>query len=85
MVVVPPSRDKRRGIPESLRQLKPQHPAVKSQRPLKVSHLQVDMAHPDTRIDCRIVHTDSMTSASISRYRPNKFFAFIKINSLHRL
>src|SRR6266550_2765078 len=70
--IVPPSRDKRRRVPESLHQLKPQNPAGKSQRPLKVSYRQVDMPHPDTSIDRRIVHTDSMTSASIAHYWPAK-------------
>ena len=80
VVMVTPSRDKRRRVPESLHQLKPQNPAVKSQRPLKVSYLQVDMPHPDTSIDRRIVHTDSMTSASIAHYWPAKKSAFLKIN-----
>jgi len=46
----------------------------------KVSYLQVDMAHPDTSVDCRIFHTDSMTSASIARYCPAKNSASLKIN-----
>ena len=56
MVVVTPSRDKRRRVRESLHQLKPQDPRVKSKRPLQISDLQVDMAHPDTSVDSRIAH-----------------------------
>jgi hypothetical protein len=66
MVVVPSSRDKRSGVPESLHQLKPQNSAIKSERPLKVRDLQMNMAHPDTGIDCYIAHTGWMTCDSIA-------------------
>jgi hypothetical protein len=84
MVMVTTSRDKRRRVPESLHQLKPQNPAVKSQRPLKVSYLQVDMTHPDSTVDCRLIHADSMPLSPIARYWPARNFASININGFHR-
>jgi hypothetical protein len=80
MVMVAPSRDKRRRVPESLHQLKPQNPAVKSECPLQVSDLQVNMAHPHSSVDCRLIHSDSMPPAAIPRYRPAKKSTFLNIN-----
>jgi hypothetical protein len=80
MVMVAPSRDKRRRVPESLHQLKPQNPAVKSECPLQVSDFQVNMTHPHSNVDCRLVHSDSMPPAAIPRYRPAKKSTFLNIN-----
>jgi hypothetical protein len=72
MVMVTTSRDKRRRVPDSLHQFKPQNPTVESERPLKVSYLQMDMTHPHSSVDCRLVHIDSMPPASTPRYWPAK-------------
>ena len=57
VVVVPARRNKRRLLPKPLHQRKPQHPAVKLQRTLKVRHLQMHM--PNSR-SIRYRHSNPM-------------------------
>ncbi len=43
--------DKRRARSHALRQFKSQHSAIKSQRPLQIRDLEVDMPDPDAGTD----------------------------------
>src|SRR6266480_3332136 len=52
VMMIPAGREKCRRRPETLRQLKPKHIAIKSKGTLQVRHLQMHMTHPDVGMNC---------------------------------
>jgi len=62
-MVMAAGKQKRRLAPVALCQLEAEHVAIKRNRPLKVSHLQMDMPYPDIRCSA----FDSFFIASTSR------------------
>jgi hypothetical protein len=57
MMVIPARRDKRRALAHPLSQLKPQHAAIKRQRPVQIRNLQMHVANPHPRINYSAFHS----------------------------